>query len=522
MNNIMENEAFTSTIHVPKQDIKLVVLNEEGGDEHFSLTSQKIPEKRYCTRAVTGCCPFFQEIYNCRTCCSRTDHCIEEETLPLCICFACVDECHSDHDTEYVGMGPCFCDCKDFCCKINDESVNAANRFGFTTTSSTNQVKPPLATIKYLSNSKSTNSYIRDVYTISSLNINRLTKRLVLQSEELVRHSKDTFWLDARIVDTAVQHERDNLCDLEHLAWNIFCQHVQHYISNEELKQGDNRQVAGAEWWVQVKLISSAEEKTILNSINHPSSVEAIDLHYDKDEEMAALFGIGIFPSISTVTYLTEVENAPPTVIFSRRYNEVDDASDPVRIDDIFVSHPRVGKHVAFDGRLLHGAPSHPHLRRQLSQNGEAAFQCGVASNNQSIRITFLVNVWVGHKPVGVNELPVPIRAAIHACTIDNDHRTDASSEYSITFIQDAPVQEIHLKHENDLPKFLRQRIELPFVGGKATWGGEGDDDLKEETESTGGSMVLSTYPPPAHPNSDTILVVFSPDLAPKFEYEED
>ena len=283
-----------------------------------------------------------------------------------------------------------------------------------------------------------------------------------------------------------------------------------------------HKEVMGAEWWVQVKVIASAEDKTIPISTNHPSSVEAIDLHYDKDEEMAALFGIGIFPVLSTVTYLTEIKNAPPTVIFSRRYDEVDDDIDPVGIDDMFVSYPSIGKHVAFDGRLLHGAPSHPLLRRPLFQTGDAAFQRGDASNEQSIRITFLVNVWVGHKPVGVAELPAPIRAAIHESTIDNDHCSDASGDDSMTFIQDAPAHEIHLKHENDLPKFLRQRIELPFVGGKATWGGVGDSDLQEETDNTDNAMVLSTYPPPSHSNCDTILVVFTPDLAPKFKYEEE
>ena len=141
-------------------------------------------------------------------------------------------------------MGPCFCDCNDFCCIINDESVNVANRFGFTTTSSMNQSQPLLSTIKYLSIGNSTHPYIRDVYTIPSLKRNRLCKRLVLQAEELVRHSKDTFWLDNWIVETAMQHEHDNLCDLEHFAWNIFRQHVQNYVTNEEVKQGDNKVLA--------------------------------------------------------------------------------------------------------------------------------------------------------------------------------------------------------------------------------------------------------------------------------------
>jgi hypothetical protein len=62
---------------------------------------------------------------------------------------------------------------------------------------------------------------------------------------------------------------------------------------------------------------------------------------------------VGLFPTVSTVTYLTDVPHTLPTVILDNK------ASTPVGapISRVFVSIPAVGKHISFDGRLLHGAP---------------------------------------------------------------------------------------------------------------------------------------------------------------------
>jgi hypothetical protein len=56
-----------------------------------------------------------------------------------------------------------------------------------------------------------------------------------------------------------------------------------------------------------------------------------------------------------------------------------------------FVSHPEVGKHVSFDGRLLHGVPA------------EINDSC---TPTKYTRVTFLVNVWVNHALVGIEPLP--------------------------------------------------------------------------------------------------------------------
>ena len=70
-------------------------------------------------------------------------------------------------------------------------------------------------------------------------------------------------------------------------------------------------------------------------------------MHYDKDERVAEIFGVGVFPQISTVTYLNGSPTFQPTVVFNNT------ASNPVGapISESYVSYPMPGKHIAFDGR---------------------------------------------------------------------------------------------------------------------------------------------------------------------------
>ena len=100
--------------------------------------------------------------------------------------------------------------------------------------------------------------------------------------------------------------------------------------------------ISGAEWWVQYKFDESLDRSA------------GIDLHYDKDEEIAAKYGIGVFPNLSTVTYLSCTESSLPTLILNS--NPCNPVGDP--IPEVFLSYPMLGKHVAFNGSLLHGTYS--------------------------------------------------------------------------------------------------------------------------------------------------------------------
>lgn len=90
-------------------------------------------------------------------------------------------------------------------------------------------------------------------------------------------------------------------------------------------------------------------------------------------------------PHLGTVTYLTESTGAP-TVIFDKKgtFEFGSDASGP--LNGCVLSYPSIGKHICFDGELLHGAPStlaYPEINEEI----------------EGFRVTFLVNVWLDHVP---------------------------------------------------------------------------------------------------------------------------
>lgn len=464
---------------------------------------------RFCTRAATGQRSIFQEIYVCRTCRNASNSEESVSDLPLCICSACADSCHEDHEVEYVGMGPCFCDCVDGSCEIAEESILEATRIGI---NSPDNSHPPCHSLpvspiqKNNENEESSSpSYIRDVYHVPLLQNNvAFRHRLVQQAKELIRHSRDTFWLDTKeMAEGVTQPQSDKICDLELLAWHVFRRHVEQYcrVGNQGK---DDFVIMGAEWWVQVKPVSSSSLKSHdENSADALDTVllqEAIDLHYDKDEEMAASFGLGVFPSLSTVTYLTDsMENASPTLIFSRRYDS--DAEE--RMTEMFISHPSCGKHIVFDGRLLHGAPAHPLLRRHQVKREITD------SREPSVRITFLVNVWLNYKPARVNPLPPSIRESIWKTTNDSKFSLSTLAEEGLGFRPVESVPTLFLSTPSDLSERLRDPIELPFVGGTSTWADDDDDEL---------SMVVKVYPPPQSQH-ETAHIQFGPGLEATLDY---
>lgn len=98
------------------------------------------------------------------------------------------------------------------------------------------------------------------------------------------------------------------------------------------------------------------------------------------DSSAAAPQALGIFvhPRLSTVTYLSD--EGAPTVVFPRAFVSAEGAYTATPLPSAMLVPPRVGRHCCFDGRLLHGAP---------------ARLCASASPYE--RITFLVNIWIGH-----------------------------------------------------------------------------------------------------------------------------
>jgi hypothetical protein len=413
-----------------------------------------------CTFAATGTNPSFQAIFVCLDCGSDKDG--------VCICRACADACHAGHDVDFVGMGPAFCDCPELgnCCRLQSASQAEAARLG---------IHPDVDGMKAHVVPQA-GTYLQEAFTISSLQEDHVCDRLVREAIELIQHSRDTHWLD--FTDS---YPVKKCCKLEGLALSILHRHVHEYF-------GDDFH-GGAEWWVQVKPVS-------IPGSNHLDN-EAIDLHYDKDENLAELFGLGSFPTLSTITYLSLTSNASPTVVFPHTYYE----DEGEVMQDMLVSYPRRGKHVAFDGRLLHGAPAHHALRQPTSKT---------VSQGSSVepRVTLLVNVWPIGPPSGVKRLPTDVCQRVQQAGKRKKGLHIPSKKPAVEF-QDREINCVTLETVEDIAEAVRDRIELPFVSRGATWIGK----------TQGTDLVVVTFPPPAS-YEDTIKVRFGPGLQAYLEYK--
>jgi hypothetical protein len=130
---------------------------------------------------------------------------------------------------------------------------------------------------------------------------------------------------------------------------------------------------------------------------------EGIEFHWDVDEHLCdgdGRGGVHVHPTLSTVTYLTAV--GAPTLILDTHGTPASATASEVAakahgpIASGGLSFPRLGKHIVFDGARLHGAVP--------CQGGGAP--------SGARRITFLVNLWLHHQPLGVERLPAPLAAA--------------------------------------------------------------------------------------------------------------
>lgn len=431
-----------------------------------------------CTFAVTGANPAYQPILICLDCSSQDEG--------ICICQSCAQQCHAGHAVDYIAMGPSYCDCQQIesnSCLLKGESEKEAARLAVSSKSITH-VAPPLQT---------DGTYVQEVFTISSLD-DKLCDRLTKEASELVKHSKDTHWIDLH------SKLNEKYSKLEELAHTILDRHVKEY----QLCSSDTGEFhGGAEWWVQVKRISlPTSEETRLDTVASTED-EAVDLHFDKDEVLAESFDLGSFPTLSTVTYLTATHNASPTVVFPHTFDK-----DEEVMDEMLVSYPRRGKHLVFDGRLLHGAPAH-HALRSIQNNGDG----NAGKSDESLnRVTFLVNVWVNQQPSGVKPLSSEVRQLVRTAgkkkklsSILQQHQKTNTAE----FVRRA-IKEVRLENEDDLPESIRGRIELPFVSKGATWISQG----------RGSGLVVVTFPPPSS-EVDTMRVKFGPGLQAYLEYQD-
>ena len=203
-------------------------------------------------------------------------------------------------------------------------------------------------------------------------------------------------------------------------------------------------------------------------------------------------------------------------IIFPRAYNV--DVNAPMGA--ALISHPSVGKHLAFDGRLLPGAPAHPALRRRAAvrdaDEGDGKGEVEEEGDPAPpLRVTFLVNVWPPNgRPAGVSVLSAEACRSIAALStgggvsfLSGGAGGGAAADL---ILEERTMEslEVGCGAEGD-------RIRLPFVSGGATWI---DDDVD-------GGLVLSMVPPPPpdggnyhHRSDGTFLVRYCTEAGPRLD----
>ena len=199
-------------------------------------------------------------------------------------------------------------------------------------------------------------------------------------------------------------------CLMEQMALQIF----QHHVSAD----GYDPSTSGAEWWVQIRPSPPGMGRyALLKEDDDGMAKEGISFHWDKDEDLRLLAGGSLYvhPHLSTVTYLSSF-GAPTMICDYRIHALTGEWISPETMNDAraqgFLSWPLKGKHLSFDARLLHAAPSN------LMKEGEFAEQCRVPVESTSDegkrkvlqrrhrRVTFLVNIWLNHKPFNIEVFP--------------------------------------------------------------------------------------------------------------------
>ena len=226
--------------------------------------------------------------------------------------------------------------------------------------------------------------------------------RAYLKVKTTTRHSKityetnATYWVGA---DAAPQTA------IEQLVLDIFRFHTRGHAGEFNVAR------SGAEWWTQVV----DEEREI-------------GFHWDRDYELQREQGLCVHPHLGTVTYLTGVGGAPTVVLPAASPLDAQDVVSACRSQPLRCAHacwPVQGRHLTFDGRLLHGAPavfaarsvpSPPapqnaraganKRRRSAAEAGDGSGGDGDGGNDASPkRVTLLVNVWLNHIPSGADPL---------------------------------------------------------------------------------------------------------------------
>ena len=218
---------------------------------------------------------------------------------------------------------------------------------------------------------------------------------------------------------------------------------------------------SGAEWWTLVLDVSSEENQDDTKQKESEDEAEVDDevgMHFDADygleSQMADISQTPNFllhPRVATITYLSDV--GVPTLILDKQSptpSDVELKSLSGSVQKAWISHPKFGKHVAFDGRLLHGAPGEffpgvPESIEEVSEPEAKRVKLEAKSKQNPFskkRITFLVNIWLNHCPLDADLLDDSVVSKLTTPWEDQTESTlKADESYMAPFhydIQDA------------------------------------------------------------------------------------
>jgi hypothetical protein len=232
-------------------------------------------------------------------------------------------------------------------------------------------------------------------------------------------------------------------CALENLALKIFHEHTKDLPKGCFIKEE-----SGSEWWTLVLDAEPPDPDVQGSDDDH----DEVGMHFDADyglEDQAP--GLLLHPRVATVTYLSNF--GAPTIVLERK-------SPPINQTEIlegdihrgWLSSPNLGKHIAFDGSLLHGAPAafFPGIKPFATDPDKRSSKRQKRDTNsealQGKRITFLVNIWLNHCPLDAELLDDEIIEQLKTpCDMDWNFcldRMDDIEKIDIGTCQDNPAGE--------------------------------------------------------------------------------
>lgn len=256
-------------------------------------------------------------------------------------------------------------------------------------------------------------------------------------------------------------------CAIEALVASIFQYHTAHLDPSSYVTEQ-----SGAEWWTLV--LSDEDTNTNTNTNNAVESTrdnmtgtdkggdggddtndtdeeedsDEVGLHFDADFGLEAQApNLLLHPRLATVTYLTNT--GVPTVVLNKRSpppNDTEKTTLHGSIQKAWLSHPVLGKHLAFDGRLLHGAPStfFPSQHKILARPSKKA-RVNEEEKQPSKRITLLVNIWLNHCPLDAEPLEDEVVQKMHPHSTENDEMKKEVCKWSFERKTCFPQVSLHL-----------------------------------------------------------------------------